>query len=207
MKIDSMSLGVSDPPKRKCSDDELTDEEIIGRVVSGEKQLFRLLVSRNKDKIFSLIMRQIGDREVSEDLTQETLIKAYRNLKSFRAESQFSTWLVRIAINTTNSYFASRKFKEQKQTEAFDTDTYQTQSSSPEQIHEEKQRMLRFRSCFSKLKPKLREVVSLCALEGKSYEESAVILDVPIGTVRSRLNTARLELKTCMQAVLGGSKK
>ena len=87
-----------------------SDGEVVRQVLAGKRELFQVLVTRYKGQVFSMILRQVGDHAVADDLAQETFVKAYLNLKSFRYESKLSTWLVRIALNTTNSYFSSRRF-------------------------------------------------------------------------------------------------
>lgn len=172
-----------------------SDGEVVRQVLAGKRELFQVLVTRYKGQVFSMILRQVGDHAVADDLAQETFVKAYLNLKSFRYESKLSTWLVRIALNTTNSYFSSRRFKELQRTKTLDYTTPAGTTQSPEQLSEKQSALELFRSAISNLKPKFREVIVLCGLEGKSYEEAALVLGVPIGTVRSRLNTARLTLK------------
>ncbi len=174
---------------------ELSDGEVVRQVLAGKRELFQVLVSRYKGQVFSMILRQVGDHAVADDLAQETFVKAYLNLKSFRYEAKLSTWLVRIALNTTNSYFSSRRFKESQRTKVLTDLTPAGTSQSPEQLAERQSALELFRSAIAGLKPKFREVIVLCGLEGKSYEEAALVLGVPIGTVRSRLNTARLTLK------------
>ena len=82
--------------------EDFNERQIIEMVLSGQKDQYRHLVRANQDKIYSLIMRQIGDEQTSADLTQEVMLKGYLNLKKFRFESSFSTWLTRIALNTSN---------------------------------------------------------------------------------------------------------
>ena len=183
--------------------DRETEYSLIKRITAGDKEEFRVVVDEYKDLIFSMIMRQTGDRAVAEELTQETFVKAYVNLKSFRAESKLSTWLTRIALNHTNTYFGSRRFKERQRGESFIPDTHDREDRSDEQdeLLRKEEELSKFRAALGTLKPKFREVLVLCSLEGKSYEEVAEIVGVPIGTIRSRLNKARLLLK---HAVLSG---
>lgn len=180
----------------------MNDEEAIAEVLAGNKNEYRHIVSRYKDKIFAVLMRQTGNRDIAEELAQETFIKAYRGLKSFRAESSLSTWLIRIALNCSHSYFNSKKFKSHQRNQEFDAQKHSGQSESPQEHMEREERLSRFRICLAKLKPSYREVITICALEERSYEEAAHISSIPIGTVRSRLNTARLKLKDCMQRAL-----
>jgi len=187
--------------KKSFDSDGLADGEltIIKRVQAGSKDDFRELVLAHKDMIFSLILRQVGAHHVAEELTQEVFVKAFLNIKRFRQEAKFSTWLTRIALNHTNSYFTSKKFRQQRLTESFDhtvhdmSDTERSKEGEKERENEEL--LASFRSALSYLKPKFRDVLVLCGLEGRSYQDAADILAIPIGTVRSRLNKARLLIK------------
>ncbi len=159
-----------------------------------------MVVQEYRDIIFSMIMRQVGDRTTSEELTQETFVKAYVNLKRFRGESKLGTWMTRIALNETNNYFASRRFKEARRSESFSAETHdQVKDGDEQQEMLEKERWLvRFRAALATLRPLFREVLVLCSLEGRSYEEAAQVLDIPVGTVRSRLNKARLLMREAL---------
>ena len=185
------------------SDQTKTFDEraIISKVIAGDKNEFRHLVLRYKDTVFALVMRQVGDRDLAEEITQESFIKAYLNLGQFRFDSRFSTWLVRIALNQTSSYYSSRKFKEKQKTESFDRERHEMSAGNNEDIKKEEEQHRLFRSALGQLTRKLREAVVLCGLEGRSYEEAATILDIPVGTVRSRLNAARLKLKDAVGGI------
>lgn len=171
----------------------LDEQSIIQRVIAGERDEFRHLIDRYKQRIFAMLLRQVGDRQCAEDLTQETFVLAYKNLRRFRFESSFSTWLIRIALNEMSSYFNSKKFKQDRRTESYDPELHE-QSQAAEQNHEPLMRA--FRDALAALSPKLRDVLTLCALEGMSYEDASRTLNLPVGTIRSRLNAARLKLKT-----------
>ena len=168
------------------------DDVIIRHVLQGDRDRFRHLVLRHQSTVLALMMRQVGEKATAEELAQEAFLKAYRNLHLFRFEAKFSTWLTRIALNTMNSYFSSRAYKEKRLTESFRCERHDqpggVTADSAADVDE-------FRRLLAKIPPKLREVLVLCGLEGKSYEEAATFLEIPIGTVRSRLNKARLVLK------------
>lgn len=173
------------------------ERRTILRVQRGDREHFRHLVDAYRDAVFSLVMRQVGERGLAEDLTQEIFIKAFRGIGYFRFEASFLTWLTCIAVNHLNSHFASRSFRERKATQLIDAIPDRGDDS-----HDERNRTQelseRLRAALQELSPVHREVVVLVGLEGKSYEETAGILCIPLGTVRSRLNKARKMLKELM---------
>lgn len=180
-----------------------SDEELIRRTLAGEKECFRLLVERHQQMLFGVLFRQVGNRNVAAELTQEALVKAYLALEQFRFKSAFSSWLVRIGSNTACSYFSSRAYREQLRQESFSIEKHDL--TQPEYEADETDHRLRcFRRAFATLRAPFQEVLTLCALEGGSYEEAAAALEIPIGTVRSRLNSARLKLKAALQKELTG---
>lgn len=170
-----------------------SDYALIKLVLKGEKDEFRHLIDRYKEGVFNLFMRQIGNRSIAEELSQETFLKAYLNLKGFRFEASFGTWIYRIALNNSHSYFASRRFRNEMRTRSIEEVTPGAEPQA--HIDQSKAQIDLLRRALGTLKPIYREVVVLCALEGKSYEEVAAVLKIPIGTVRSRLNKGRLLLK------------
>lgn len=175
--------------------DPIDEDSLLRRIIDGDKDAYRLVVGRYQDVVFSMILRQVGDRAAAEDLAQEVFVKAYVSLRRFRFESRFSTWLTRIALNHVNSYFASRRYRTSRTTESFDVARHDVSSEGIDSDEQSQRAMLRFRAALGDLKPHFRSVIVLCGLEGRSYAEAAEILDIPIGTVRSRLNKARLLLK------------
>lgn len=150
-----------------------------------------------------MILRQVGIKSIAEEIAQEVFVRAYFNINKFRFASRFSTWLTRIALNQTSSYFSSKKYRNQNATESFDPSRHDLsdQEHSNEKEEQEKAASLikNFHLVLATIKPKLRDVLVLCALEEKSYQEAAEILEIPIGTVRSRLNKARLTIAAEIQ--------
>ena len=176
---------------------EAGDEHaVIDRILSGETELFALLVVRHQEKIFSVVVRSVRDESTARDICQDVFLKAYLNLRGFRFESSFSTWIMRIAINCVHSHFSSRTYREHSRTEALDLEQQQLTSIADDKTDcFDETAVARLHQIIPKLKPKLREVFVLCGLEQKSYEQAAVILNVPVGTVRSRLHHARLKAR------------
>ena len=177
------------------STEQNSDTELIRTVLAGSKEEFRHLVRKYQNQVYAMIGRQINNNAIAEDLAQETFLKAYRGLKSFNHRSTFSTWLTRIALNTTASYFSSAQYKKQRHSESLDETKHNNLASADYKHHE---LLTQLKSALAVLCPQHREVFVLCGLEGRSYEEVATMLGVPVGTVRSRLNKARLELVNVM---------
>jgi len=192
---ESKSMDAVNSEQDRANDVRSGEFALIKQIVSGEKEEFRILVSRYQNQIFAMIMRQVADSATAEELTQETFLRAYKNMSKFRFQSQFSTWLTRIALNLTNSYFSSRRYKERIRTTSLDMEKYEKENDAAENDGFDKSAIEKLRAVIQTLKPKYREVLVLCALENNSYAEAAGILEIPLGTVRSRLNKARLLLK------------
>lgn len=169
-----------------------SEREIIRRVLAGAKDEFRLLVLAHQSRVFALIMRQVANEAIASELSQEVFLKAYRSLHRFRFEAQFSTWLIRIALNVSNSYFSSKRFRQVKSTMSLEETEIAQDSSSPELSNLiDRDTLRRVRTALPSLSPKLRDAIVLCGFEERSYEEAAQILEIPVGTLRSRLNKAR----------------
>ncbi len=176
-----------------------SDESLVSQAQQGSDDAFRELVSRHKNYVFAVIGRQLNNREVAEELAQDTFVRAYRALSKFRGDSSFRTWLTRIALNTTRSYFSSRRAVMEQANVPLEDEHIKEVGQSDHDPVIAKELVALFRGCFRKLKSDLREVVSLCGFEEQSYEEVALSLAIPVGTVRSRLNRARLMLKECVK--------
>ena len=175
-------------------DDDISDDQIISAVNAGDYEAFSSLVIRYQNMVFALIMRQVADRELAHDLSQEVFVKAYKGLRGFKSQAAFSTWLSRIAINHTHSYFSSKKYKQKTKTSTLNPEIH-AQASTTDEALEKEQQLLKLRTFVAQLSPTYREAIVLCSFEGKSYEQAALILKIPVGTVRSRLNRARALLK------------
>lgn len=174
-----------------------TDHEIVKLVQAGDKQAFNLLVSRHQTKVLNLISRYIRHSGDVNDIAQEAFIKAYRAIDSFRGDSQFYTWLYRIAINTAKNYLTAQTRKppasdvEASDAEYFDGSDGLKENASPEHalITDELKRQIF--STISELPEELKAAITLREIDGLSYEEIAQIMDCPVGTVRSRIFRAR----------------
>ena len=174
-----------------------TDQILVERVQAGDKTAFDLLVKRYQHKVIGLIGRYVQDHAEALDVAQETFIKAYRALDSFRGESAFYTWLYRIATNTAKNYLVTRS-RRPPGTDVDIDDVLQAESESElREIETPENNLYRdelfsvMASTLEALPEELRVALTLRELEGMSYEEIAEVMDCPIGTVRSRIFRAR----------------
>jgi len=173
------------------------DQELVERAQAGDKRAFDLLVLKYQQKVAGLIARYLRDPNEVQDVAQEAFIKAYRALSGFRGESAFYTWLYRIAINAAKNHLASRGRRppkddmEMEVAEQLDLGGRLREMGTPEShlLSEEIGRTVH--RALEELPEDLRTAIVLRELEGLSYEEIALAMDCPIGTVRSRIFRAR----------------
>ena len=178
--------------------DREADQVLVERVQQGDKQAFGLLVAKYQRKLVRLLSRLVRDPSEVEDVAQETFIKAYRALPGFRGESAFYTWLYRIGINAAKNYLAAKGRRtpttsefDSEEAENFDDGDQLRDNNSPERILMSKQIADTVNAAMDRLPEDLRNAISLREIDGMSYEEIALIMDCPIGTVRSRIFRAR----------------
>lgn len=164
---------------------------------SGKEEGFNRLVLRHKDRIYGLCLRLLArDPHDAEDAAQETFVKAYHALKDFRMESKFSSWLYRIAVNTCKNRLVSRSYRESRRSMDPEADLEGAPASpSPEQELEAKGKRERIEAAIAQLPEEQRTLVVLRDVEGRSYEEIAEATGLNPGTVKSRLNRGRGQLK------------
>ncbi len=173
------------------------DSELVKRVQQGDKSAFDILVQKYQQKVVNLISRFVSDHSECHDVAQETFIKAYRALGKFRGDSQFYTWLYRIAANTAKNHLASRARKSPKYSvdvedaEHFSGESQLKDTTTPENLLLTEELKQTVNAAIEKLPEDLKSAITLRELEGLSYEEIADVMDCPIGTVRSRIFRAR----------------
>ncbi len=181
----------------------MDDKHIIARIKDGDTHLFEVLLNKYKDSIYSLCRYMLENPQDAEDAAQDTFIKAYQGLKSYSSTASFYTWLYRIAVNTCLDYkrkssFLSLFFFTDKENQI---EYFPSQAPSPESAYATSHSMHALKKALNNLSTKLRAVIVLNELEGLSYEEIAEILDVSVGTVKSRISRAREELRKNMQKI------
>ncbi|HGW5833455.1 TPA: RNA polymerase sigma factor RpoE [Proteus mirabilis] len=187
--------------------EQLTDQMLVEKVQLGDQKAFNLLVIRYQHKVASLISRYVPQGDVP-DVTQEAFIKAYRAIGSFRGDSAFYTWLYRIAVNTAKNYLVAQGRRppsndlDASDVENFETSNALKEISNPENLMlSEELRRVVFQTIES-LPEDLRVAITLRELDGLSYEEIAVIMDCPVGTVRSRIFRAREAIDNKVQPLI-----
>lgn len=174
------------------------DQILVERAQAGNQQAFEQLMSKYQRKLNRLLSRLIRDHGDVEDVVQETFIKVYHALPSFRGESAFYTWVYRIGTNTAKNYLEARKRRAPTSTEfdANDAESFEDASqlqdiNTPERVLQSKQIAQTVNAAMESLPEDLRNAIVLREIDGLSYEEIAEEMNCPIGTVRSRIFRAR----------------
>jgi RNA polymerase sigma-70 factor (ECF subfamily) len=187
----------------------LSDEDLMARVAEDEDRAFTELVRRFQGRVINLICRVLNDRESADDLAQEVFVRVYVHRRNYRRGSKFSTWLFTIAANLAKNEIRRRVRKRNW----FSLDALQEtlQDSAPqladptegkERGLEREQLQEAMARAIATVPEKYRLAVVLRDLEGLPYEEIAIVLGIPGGTVRSRINRARGMLKRKLQPLL-----
>ncbi|QNR98416.1 RNA polymerase sigma factor RpoE [Stenotrophomonas sp. 169] len=173
------------------------DLELVRRVQRGESAAFDVLVRKHQHRVVSLVGRYIADWSECQDVAQDTFIRAYRAINSFRGDAQFSTWLHRIAVNTAKNHLAASNRRpptddiEIGDAEQFDSGTRLRDNDTPERQLMRQELENTVMKAVSALPEELRLAITLREVEGLSYEDIALKMGCPIGTVRSRIFRAR----------------
>ena len=178
-----------------------SDARVVPRAMAGDQRAFELLVIKYQRRLQRLIGRMVRDTDLVEDIAQETFIRAYRALPQFRGESQFYTWLYRIAVNTAKKFLQERKRSPTMSDRTFasnedNDETFRgmgepSNDETPESVLAAKEIAVAVNSGLAALPLDLRQALTLREIEGLSYEEIAAVMDCPMGTVRSRIFRAR----------------
>lgn len=178
-----------------------SDQMLVERCVAGDQRAFELLVIKYQRRIQRLIGRMVRDVDLVEDIAQETFIRAYRALHKFRGDAQFYTWLYRIAVNTAKKALQELKHdptvsegflkRDEEDDETYRQKNEPTADETPESILAAKELAAVVNEAVQALPPDWRQAVLLREIEGMTYEEIAIIMNSPIGTVRSRIFRAR----------------
>ena len=189
--------------------DNNVDQALVERVQKGDKKAFDLLVRKYQQRVMNVLSRYVRDYAEVQDLAQETFIKAYRALASFRGDSAFYTWLYRIAINTAKNFIVAQgRRPPQEDVDATEAEQYSGadmlhESASPERLLLKDEIAKIVFKTIDALPEDLKTAITLRELEGMSYEEIAEVMACPIGTVRSRIFRAREAIDHQLRPLLG----
>jgi RNA polymerase sigma-70 factor (ECF subfamily) len=175
---------------------EVSETELVLKARDGDRNAFNELVRIHAQGVMNVIFRMCGNAQVAEDAAQETFIRAWSHLGSFRVDSSLRNWLYRIALNT-----ATDMLRKEKRILPGDVDDFQLADPQPgpEGIYLQEERTALVQAAIQSLPDASRAVLVLKEYEGLSYREIADALDIPIGTVMSRLNYARQVLKAKLE--------
>ena len=182
----------------------LTDEQLIAQTLSGNDNAFKMLVQRHESRIAATVIGMLGNRPEAEDVGQEVFIRFYKNLKNFRGDSAVSTYLTRIAINLSLNEIRRRKLRSLFSSIDDDEKTLELPDESAKKPDDDSSALVH--RAIRKLDTKYRTVIVLRLLEGYSTEETAEILEIPQGTVMTRLLRAQQKLKTILSPYFAEAK-
>lgn len=187
---------------------ELSDERLVELFQAGDSQAFDMLIKRYEAKVYNMALRLTGNRHDAYDLAQEVFLKVYRYLAQFRSQSTFSTWLYRIV---TNSFYDEMRKKKRRPAVAVSLDErietsdgeirreLPSTDSGPEELSLQRELQHLVQQALSSLPEDYRVVLVLRDLEAYTYDEIATVLDLNLGTVKSRISRARLALRKLLQ--------
>ena len=173
------------------------DRKLIASAQLGDRQALGELVCRHQAGVVSFIYRMCGDPRLAEDAAQEAFVRVWQNLNNYKPQYAFRSWLYRIAANA-----ALDVLRRERPVAAIEDLPLSDKGPTPEQAAEQEQRNAQIRRAVSQLSEPLRLVLVLREYEGLSYQEIAGALDIPTGTVMSRLNTARTQLRRELATLL-----
>jgi RNA polymerase sigma-70 factor (ECF subfamily) len=183
----------------------LGDREVVALAKAGKEAAYRELLSRYERPVFSLIYRMVRDRALAEDLSQETFIKVLNALDSYRPEYKFSSWIFKIANNAAIDQLRKRELDTlsldgapgARTADEIEATALQATDRGESPLAELESRELgsEIEQAIGKLRPEYRTAILLRHVEGRAYEEIADVMDLPLGTVKTYIHRARLELR------------
>jgi len=188
---------------------EQTDQEVVALAKDGRDEAYRELIRRYERPVFSLIFRMVRNRELAEDLCQETFIKVLNAVQSYRPEYKFSSWVFKIANNAAIDHLRKRELDTLSLEGSPHADTPELVEATALQISERGENQLQevenrelgstIETAIGRLRPEYRSCILLRHVEGRSYEEIAEILNLPLGTVKTYIHRARNELRVSLK--------
>ena len=183
---------------RPVNPDRAVDQKLVEKAQRGDKKAFSMLVEKYQRRLNRLLSRMVRDQSEIEDIVQDSFIKAYRAINSFRGDSAFYTWLYRIGINTAKNHLVKlgKRPKAMNDVEIEEIENFKDapdlrNQEPPETTMMSNEIVTSVNQTIEALPTELKEAISLREMEGLSYEEIADLMNCPIGTVRSRIFRAR----------------
>jgi RNA polymerase sigma-70 factor (ECF subfamily) len=192
----------------------LPDADVVALAQQGRDAAFRELIRRYERPVFSLIFRMVRDRELAEDLAQDTFIKVLNHIDRYRPEFKLSSWLFKIANNVAIDHLRRRTLdtvsmdgaphaQSAQAIEATTIDVAADQESALDEL-EAREMGSAIERAIAGLRPEYRSCIMLRHVEGRSYEEIAATLDLPLGTVKTYIHRARHELRRALEQLRTG---
>ena len=178
--------------------DSSSDADCVRRIQHGHADAFEVLVRRHEKTIFNLVYRMLGDYDDAAEVSQEVFLSAYRAIGQFRGDANFSTWLYRIALNHATTRRRSTHSRQQRTMQIEDMEILRDAQPGPAEMLERKELQERVQLALNKLAPEDATVILLRDLQDVPYDEVARVLEIPVGTVKSRLHRARQALKSLL---------
>jgi RNA polymerase sigma-70 factor, ECF subfamily len=195
------------PPALDLSN--LPDADVVALAQQGRETAYRELIRRYERPVFSIVFRMVRDRELAEDLAQDTFIKVLNHIDRYRPEFKFSSWLFKIANNVAIDHLRRRQIDtvsmdgspHARTQEAVESTSFEIAAEQETALDEMEARELggAIEHAIARLRPEYRSCIMLRHVEGRSYEEIAATLDLPLGTVKTYIHRARHELRRSLE--------
>lgn len=189
----------------------LPDADVVALAQSGQEPAFREIIRRYERPVFSLVFRMVRDRESAEELAQDTFLKALNHIDRYRPEFKLSSWLFKIANNVAIDYLRKRRLATVSVSGApnaataseIEATSFEIASREPTALDAMEARELgsAIERAIGALRPEYRSCILMRHVEGRSYEEIATTLDLPLGTVKTYIHRARHELRRALSEV------
>jgi len=183
------------------------DAECVRRVQQGDTDSFEVLVRRHQKAIFNLVYRLLGNYDEAAEVVQEVFLSAFKSIHQFRGEANFSTWLYRIGLNHASTRRKSLNSAQQHNIPLDGTEVIADGAVDPAKNFEHKEIQQRVQQALNSLDPEDARVILLRDLQDVPYEDVAEMLDIPVGTVKSRLHRARQALRTSLAPYFHANRK
>jgi RNA polymerase sigma factor (sigma-70 family) len=183
------------------------DEILIKEALAGKEKAFKLLLNKHHEAIYHVILKIVHNREEARDLVQETFMKAFGSLATYKSSYRFTTWLYRIAANSSIDYLRKKRIESFSLDQPVETKNGTVGIELPDWTHNpetdlvSRQRMVSMNEAINSLPKKYREVIIYRHKQDKSYEQIAEILEIPVGTVKARIFRARELLKKKLKSL------